>query len=88
MHCAHVMKGFRLLSAKHASTRSWAVVQVDNDATMRLLTYRWYPTAINNWDGRLLIASGWDLDDGTGCENILVAHLSLSVLRSMCKCGK
>ncbi|KAK9834822.1 hypothetical protein WJX81_001214 [Elliptochloris bilobata] len=41
-------------------------VENDNDPTPRLLAYRWYPTAVVNWDGRLLIASGTDLDQGTG----------------------
>ena len=49
-----------------------AAVQA-RDAANRLLAYRWYPTTINNWDGRLLIASGQDLDVGTGCEHIMIA---------------
>ena len=50
-----------------------AAVQT-RDAAQRLLTYRWYPTTINNWDGRLLIASGQDLDQGVGCEHTLAAN--------------
>ena len=35
--------------------------------TLRLLTYRWYPTAINTADGRLFVISGLDADTNTGC---------------------
>ena len=38
------------------------------DAPNRLLTYRWHPTVQVNYDGRLLISSGIDLDQSTGCE--------------------
>lgn len=37
------------------------------DSSQRLLAYRWYPTAVKNWDGRLLVASGMDADGNTGC---------------------
>ncbi|KAK9834905.1 hypothetical protein WJX81_007597 [Elliptochloris bilobata] len=40
--------------------------EAQSNATQRLLTYRWYPSAIQTGDGRLLIASGQDLDEGTG----------------------
>lgn len=48
-----------------------AAVQA-RDTADRLLAYRWYPTSLNNWDGRLLIAGGLDLDQGTGCEHVLL----------------
>ena len=41
-------------------------MQTHSDTTQLLLAYRWYPTALINWDGRLLIASGLDLDQGSG----------------------
>ena len=38
-----------------------------NDPAYRLLAYRWYPSATVMPDGRMLIASGEDQDQGTGC---------------------
>ena len=49
-------------------TSAMLAAQNDADPTLRLLAYRWYPTAVKNWDGRLMIASGQDLDQGTGCD--------------------
>lgn len=50
---------------------SFAAVQSRTTAN-RLLTYRWYPTTVSNWDGRLIVGSGLDLDQGTGCERNFV----------------
>lgn len=60
-------------------TRDVAAVQT-RDAERRLLAYRWHPTTLNNWDGRLLIASGEDLDTGTGCERTVSFHLTCLLL--------
>ena len=54
------------------------------DPAQRLLAYRWYPTAVKNWDGRLLIASGLDLDTDTGCASVWVAAIRNAGLPPHC----
>ena len=70
-------------AVEHTVMYGMAAAQKDADATQRLLTYRWYPTSLNNWDGRLLVASGLDLDQSTGCERV-VAGLILAHLAMQC----
>lgn len=55
-------------------------MQALTNTTQRLLTYRWYPTALQTADGRLLIVSGEDVDEGTGCG------FCCSVLKPGCCC--
>lgn len=63
-----------------------AVLAAQNtaDPSQRLLAYRWYPTAVKNWDGRLLIASGLDLDTGTGCASVWLAAIGNAGLPPYC----
>lgn len=70
-HAVGPCHGRRLLRSPlpPLSVRGVAVAQT-RDASQRLLAYRWYPTTLSNWDGRLIVASGKDLDlDTRGCAH-------------------
>lgn len=71
----HTCRGSCLHASLHAgngpaaqsSSQAMVAAQNQADPSQRLLAYRWYPTAVKNWDGRLLVASGLDLDENSGC---------------------
>ena len=65
---------------QHKLRLRMAAVQT-RDAVNRLLTYRWYPTVQVNYDGRLLVSSGVDLDQNTGCAH---ARLTLAGAHTYC----
>ena len=52
--------------AAQSSSESVVAAQNATDPSLRLLAYRWYPTSVKNWDGRLVVASGVDADEHTG----------------------